>query len=41
MRLLVENEIRYYQVKISAVRDGGALKGFVAGTRSVDENTRK
>ena len=40
-RLLIDNEIRYYEFKFSAVREGGVLIGAVAGLHSVDEQKKK
>ena len=40
-RLLIEGEVRYYQMKFSIVRNKGEIIGMVAGLHSIDEQMRK
>ncbi len=40
-RLIIDSEIRFYQLTISAIRENGKMTGFVAGIHSIDEQMKK
>ncbi len=40
-RMLIDSEIRFYQLKMSVIKENGKMTGFVAGIHSMDKQMKK